>query len=337
MVLLSLWSLPQLIGCREEEQAPPSTTQGTLYDRERFEEGLVAIDQWLADGDANKAEVIAARLVELDPDSIDALQAHGNCLLILGSLADQNGQMAEARILRERSHEAFASALQQAGGTASPILLHQSALAAAASGDLERALSLHITAAEVDPTNPTHPIFAANTLTRLELPEEATSWFDRAIEIAPDEPWAWAGRAECLRQLGALEESIEAIRVARARAVAGGTESGFPFRVAEARILREAGRAKLAAQLLFAVDPAEHTRGSTAELAAACTAIQEHRRAAEVWERFNRRNQGDVDSMIEAARCWIRAGDPESAASWLNLAEVAGADPDVIESVRRRE
>jgi hypothetical protein len=107
--------------------------------------------------------------------------------------------------------------------------------------------------------------------------------------------------------------------------------------VAEARILREAGQAKLAADLLFAVDSAEHTRESTSELAAACTAIDEHRRAAEAWERFNLRNQGDLDSMVEAARCWIRAGQPEQAASWLNLAETAGASSTLIEALRRGE
>ena len=297
----------------------------------------MAVDQWLADGDAGKAEVIAARLVELNPGSIAALQAHGNCLMILGSLADQNGDADSAGQLRVRADEAFQSALIQTRGAEPDSLLHQSALAAAATGDLDRALTLHIRAAEVDPTNPTHPIFAANTLTRLELPKEAITWFDRAIETAPDEPWAWAGRAECLRQLDSFDEAITAIRTARARSVARGTESGFPFRVAEARILREAGQARLAAELLFAVDASEHTRESTSELAAACAEIDEHARAAKAWERFNLRNQGDVDSMVEAARCWVRAGEPEQAAAWLNLAETTGAPLNVLDAARRGE
>ena len=305
-----------------------------MYDRERFEEGLVAIDDWLANGDAAKAEVIAARLVELDPSSIAALQAHGNCLLILGSLADQNGDAQAARRLRVRADEAFQSALERAGGGESAVLIHQAALAASAKGDLERALTLHVRASEVDPNDPTHPIFAANTLTRLQLPQEAITWFDRAIETAPDEPWAWAGRAECHRQLQMFDEAIEAIRTARARSVARGTESGFPFRVAEARILREAGRPRSAAELLFAVEPTEHTRESTSELAAACTSIGEHRRAAQAWERFYRRNPGDVDSMLEAARCWVRADQPEQAASWLELAETAGVGSNLIDEAR---
>ena len=131
-----------------------------------------------------------------------------------------------------------------------------------------------------------------------------------------------------------FDEAIESIRTARARSVARGTESGFPFRVAEARILREAGKPRGAAELLFAVDPLEHTRESTSELAAACTAIGEHQRAAQAWERFYQRNPGDVDSMLQAARCWVRAGQPERAASWLELAEAAGVAATVIDDAR---
>ena len=91
MLILSLMPMPLLVGCGEDDLNPAPRSEAATYDRDRFEEGLVAVDQWLADGDATKAEVIAARLVELDPTSIAALQAHGNCLLIMGSLANQNG------------------------------------------------------------------------------------------------------------------------------------------------------------------------------------------------------------------------------------------------------
>lgn len=327
-------ALTWLGGCGEDEPASTPFAEKT-FNPDRFQEGLVAVDRWLSDGDASKAEVIAARLVELDPDSIVALQAHGNCLLILGSLADQSGDLVNAATLRQQADTSYQSALTHAGSMAEAPLLHQAALAAAATGDLERACVLHIRAASTDPTDPTHPIFAANTLTRLEHPEEAITWFDRAIEIAPDEPWAWAGRAECQRQLQKFDEALAAIRTARSRSVARGTESGFPFRVAEARILREAGQARRAADLLYAIDSSEHTRGSSSELAAACTDLGEHRRAAEVWERFNRQNTGDVTSMLAAAECWIRAEEFEEAAAWLNLAETAGAPPSVVESLRQ--
>ena len=334
ILALSLVALWLLGSCGEAGPGPAPPAEKTV-NLDRFQEGLAAVDRWLSDGDAAKAEVIAARLVELDPDSIVALQAHGNCLLILGSLADQSGDAANAVALRQRADAAYRAAVTQAGSGPEAPLLHQAALAAAANEDLERACVLHIRAASVDPTDPTHPIFAANTLTRLEHPEEAITWFDRAIEIAPAEPWAWAGRAECLRQLQRFDESLEAIRTARSRSVARGTESGFPFRVAEARILREAGQARRAADLLYAIDPSEFTRGATSELAAACTEIGEHRRAAEAWERFNLQNQGDVASMLAAAECWIRAGEPEEAAAWLNLAETAGTPPSVLDAVRQ--
>ena len=125
-----------------------------------------------------------------------------------------------------------------------------------------------------------------------------------------------------------------AVRSARQRAITRGTGSGFAFRVAEARILREAGRPGEAANLLFAIRAGEHTLGSTRELAAACAAMDRHAKAAEVWERYNRARPEDTSSMLEAARCWMRAGEPQRAAAWLELAESSGVDSTRLDPIR---
>ena len=321
-------------GCGDGSPPADGQARGNVRNPAAFQEGLEAVDHWLGRGDAAKAELIAGRMVDLDPGSIEALRAHGRCLLVLGAVEERSGRDDEATELRTRAAGRYRQAVEAAGDTVTASLLHESGIAATAGGGLHDALEFHRRAAMLDESDPTHAIFTANVLTMLERPREAAPWFDRAITIAPEEPWGWAGRAECMRQLERYEEALEAVRTARSRALSGGTDSGLSFRVAEARILRESGRGREAANLLFAVREEEHTRGSTEELAAACTQILEHRRAAEAWERFNQRRPGDTDSMIEAARCWMRQGEPERAAVWLNLAESAGATPAQLDSIR---
>ncbi|MEC9157562.1 MAG: hypothetical protein VYB77_05485 [Planctomycetota bacterium] len=333
-ILLAAALTAMLGGCDGSSPSPdPGPTTATI-DPRSFQEGLDAVEVWLGRGDAVKAEVVAGRLVELDPGSHEALQAHGRCLLILGATAERSGREDAARVFRDRAADRYLEAVEAAGEVAGTGLLHEAGVAATGARRLTLALELHQRAAALDGTDATHAIFAANVLTMMDRPREAAPWFERAIETAPDEPWGWAGRAECLRQLERYEEALVAVRSARQRAITRGTESGFPFRVAEARILREAGRPGEAANLLFAIRADEHTLGSTRELAAACAAMDRHAKAAEAWERYNRGRPDDTASMLEAARCWMMAGEPQRAAAWLDLAESSGVEPAELDPIR---
>ena len=74
----------------------------------------------------------------------------------------------------------------------------------------------------------------------------------------------------------------------------------------------------------------------TRELTFACTLIGEHRRAAEAWAELHRRNPTDHDSALAAAKCWLNAGEREQALAWLNVAATAGANPQLVATVRER-
>ena len=326
--MLSLTILVPL-ACDRDDPKPPSPI---AFDRGHFEEGLVGIERWLGEGKPDAAEVIARRLVELDPDSVEALEAHGRCLIVLGALHASQGAMNEAVALRIRANDRYQAAVKLAGKTPRISLLHEAGIAAVGAGEPEQALALHVRAARLDPRNAMHAIFAGNMLARLERPVEARAWFTSATEIEPDEPWGWAGLAETHRQSGDHVSALVSIRKARAAAPAS-----TDFRVAEARILRESGHGREAAMLLFAVHPDQRTtRIITEELAAACTQMEDHRRAALAWEALHARNPQDLAAMTEAAMAWIRAGDNERAASWIGAAENAGASPEAIERVRSR-
>lgn len=313
-------------GSQEPEQASPTAR----FDAVRFEEGLLAIETWLEKGRPVQAEQIARRLVELDPDSIDALEAHGRCLVILAALEAREGRSDGSGLNRE-ALERYRSAIASAAGTPPHAsLLHAAGLAAQAVGEDEEALEYHERAASIDTTNPQHPIFVGNLLAKLERPAEAATWFTRATEVDPREAWGWAGLAETRRQVDEHDSALEAIRTARRHA-----PSNVSFRVAEARILRESSRGREAAMLLFAIQPAERaTPAVTGELAAACTQIGEHGRAAQAWEALHSAQPERIDASVNAAFAWIRAGEPGRAASWLEAAEAAGATPAQLEKLR---
>lgn len=315
------------VSCSDRAQDPPESAG---YDQERYEEALVGIETWLGKGKPEEAELIARRLVELEPESTEALEAHARCLMVLAALRQHEGDEAEARSLKVLADERYTAALLHAGETPSVSLLHEAGISATGVDDVERALRLHMKAASLDPTGAKHAIFTGNLLARLNRPEEARAWFGKAVAIDEGEPWGWAGLAESHRQDGAFEDALKSIRTARSVA-----PEMVGFRVAEARILRESGRPRDAAMLLFAIDPEQRaTRLVTPELAAACRMMEDHRREAEAWEALHARNPDDLDAMTEVAAAWIRAGDQARAASWLGAAENAGARPEEVQRVR---
>ena len=319
-------------GCSEDPGTPVTTSapDRVAYDPVRFEEGLQAVETWILDGRPDKAETIARRLSALNPASLDALEAHGRCLTILAAMAAREGR-TDGDAQRVLALERYRELIKRSGDPPDAMHLHAAGLAAQAAGELDEALDYHVRADAIEPTNAQHAIFAGNIHAGRDETEAARAWFGRATIIDPRESWGWAGLAEAHRQSGETAAALESIRSARAR-----SPEHTGFRISEARILRESGRAREAAQLLFAIDPSRRaTAAITAELCAACTQIGEHRRAAEAWSALHARSPDNHEAATSAALAWIRAGEPQEAATWLEAAAAAGADPDELESIRK--
>ena len=324
-------------GCDESPSAAPES-QSEPGDPTRLEQGLIAIDTWLERGKPLEAETIAVRLAEQFPNDAAIQAVHGRTLIILASMHQQANNLDDARRTRSQAHQRYQSALAipySASTTTDPQrarLFHEAGLAAQAVRESEIALDCFLQAAKRNPTNPQHAIFAGNVLAQLKKAEKARVQFERATIIDPQEPWGWAGLAEAYRQQGDTERALLSIR--RARAIAPAT---LAFRVSEARLLRLSGDASAAAQLLFALDERDRVnRTVIVELAAACSVLAHHDRAAQAWELLHAHNPEDLDAILEIAGHWADAGDEAKSAHWLQLALTLGATDAAATDIRER-
>lgn len=324
-------------GCRDAS-SPAGENVAAPRDAARAEEALQSIEVWLGKGEADKAETIAGKLVEVDPKSPDAREAHATTLVALAAEAASNGAQRTAETLRTRALTRYEESIELSAPTPRPDMLRAAGIVAESLKRKKRALSLYQKAAEGDPDNASHAIYAGNVLIKMDRPEEAESWFLKAIEIDPSEPWGWAGRAVVLRQQARFDEALESVRRARRYANGRGTRNDIAFRVSEARILRESGRAEEAARLLYAVDPKTRSAsaGVTTELHLACEMIGAHTKSAETWAAFYAVHPEDADALFMVAESWLRAGRPEQAASWYRLANDVGIPEQGIQEMRRK-
>lgn len=324
-------------GCDDRTPPTPEKTAGPR-DAARAEEALQAIEVWLGKGDAEKAGTIAEKLVEVDPSSPDAREAHAVTLVALGAEAASKGEASAAETLRKRALTRYEEAIELSEPLPRSDMLHAAGIIAESVSREEQALGLYQRAAEADSDNPSHPLYAGNVLIKMDRPDEAGPWFTKALEIDPAEPWGWAGRAAALRQQARFDEALSSIRNARKAANGRNLASDLPFRVSEARILRESGRPNDSARLLFAIDPEirSSSRAVTIELHLACELVGDHVRSAEVWAAFHASHPENAEALFMVAESWLRAGREDEAASWYQLARDIGMPEDGIQEMMRK-
>ena len=276
--------------------------------------------------------------MEVDPYSPDAREAHAITLVAVAAEAAAGGDEETAKVLRRDALSRYEEAIELSASDPRPDMLHATGIIAESLGLQQRALELYTEASKGDPDKASHAIYAGNVLIKMERHEDAESWFGKAVQVDPAEPWGWAGRAVALRQQSRFEEALNSIRQARRAAGGRGTRNDLVFRVSEARILREAGRAEESARLLFALDPQTRANSAavTEELHLACELIGEHARSAQVWTEFHAVHPEDGDALFMVAESWLRAGRPEEAASWYRLARDLGLPEELIERMKRK-
>jgi len=273
-------------------------------------QAMIAIESALASSRVDDALLIARRLVEVAPESASAHELLGRAL-IARSIGE--GDPLKATALAQEAWSAYRQAVSIGDPAAG--LLNAAGVTAQSAGDPGAAIRLFERAAEKEPSNPQHPLFAGLALHRVGRDDEARRALDRAALLAPDSPWPVAGLSSIALAAGDSEEALALAR--RARAIDPTTDE---LRVVEAKALRRLGRSADVLTLLLALPEASRfTDAVTFEIAAAYLALGDRPAAARARALFAEHTT-TAKSALEAAAAWDEAGDGVQAESWRRVA-----------------
>jgi tetratricopeptide (TPR) repeat protein len=294
---------------------------------EAAEAALAAAERYLLAEDHDSAEAVVGALVDRRPGDPRARELYGRVLLGRALLLSPHD--AERQDLLERSLEQYHGALAADESSAG---LHQSAGSVAVmAGRTPVALEHYLRAAELEPLDPQHALFAAQLLIQLRRHDEARGQLDRVLSLDPDLPVAHASLAIIAMEEQRYDEAVR--RIDEARAIDPGD---LNLRVQEARIHRRRGVPAAAVDLLAALDAVQRgLEPVTRELAAAYDALGRPEAAARAWMHRHVRQREDPmrwKTALEVARRLLAAGQPDEAAFWLREARLLAPDaPEVLD------
>ena len=181
-------------------------------------------------------------------------------------------------------------------------------------------------AAELDPTNPKHPLYLAQMLIKTHEYTQAQTHLLRCIHLDPTIHQAWGTLAEINlieNQLDMAEQNL-----GRARKLA----PEFPkWRLLEAKVLRRRGKPEEAVTLLSALpDRERYTQDVVDEIAQCWALMGSPARAAQEHVNFLNRVPDAWESAVAAARYFLVADDPDRARQWTAYAQrLAPEDAEV--------
>lgn len=301
-----------LIGC---SKAPPPPARPTPPSQaaprvkaapssEAIDEALAASEKLLRAAEFEAAESIASKLAARAPNEWAAHELLGRVRAARSLHADAQGRAADGARSRDAALTAYQRAVELRPADAA---LRQSlAVLLQTAGRFDDAGAQFAEASRLDPGNAQYLLFEAQSLLLRERWDEARALIAQVLELRPDEPFAYATLAEIERQSGDHDAALESIRVARRLQPAS-----LPLRVAEARLLRLAGRPREGLELLLAGGEAEWSDPmAIEETALGWSAVGEPARAAEAWDRCLLRNPSHPTARQRAAEAWRAAGDP---------------------------
>ncbi len=300
----------------------------SLLGRSSVEAALSAAEDYLNSDEIAKAEAILARLIDKAPLDSRGRELMGRVLTIRATKAEERGDLHAAAEARSQAYEHYLAAVEMNPDSAG---LQQSAgVIAMMAGESNAALVHFESAASLDPTNPQHPLYAAQLLIGQDRLEEARESLKATLRLDPDEPIAYASLAIIALQQQQFELALS--HIAEAREIA---PDDTRFRVQEAKIHRRIGDPARATELLIALSAAERAEaGVTFELASSFSDLGQHTRVAEVWMNRHRHQQGDANaykSAVRAGAAFLLAGRPDEAIRWLETAKlIAPTSPEVI-------
>lgn len=300
--------------------APPA-----LVDARQIDDAIVAADKALGDGRLDDALTVASFAAEHDVTA-RGHEMLGRVWLARATRAERGGDPEAMASARRSAADAYRTASDREPSNAA--LQDAAGMVLDMAGDIDAAAERYDRAVAADAKNVAARLHRANSLLRRSKWGEARAESDRLIELAPGEPWAHAIRGEALIALGVMGDAERSIAEARRLA-----PDETAFRVVYARLLRGAGRAAEAVELLGALGPEERgSIGVATELAEGWNALGKPEKALEAWTLAYRSAPPHqrLDAAIAAGRAALAATRRIDAKSWHDIAAlIAPEDPRV--------
>jgi tetratricopeptide (TPR) repeat protein len=320
-------------GC---DQRSPSAaigpTSAPQVGSDRLEASLAAVMQYLQSSEFVKAEAIARTLIDRAPNDARAHEALGQVLVEKSAQAEQRGELPAAVELRNQAWASYARAVELDPNSAG---LRQSAgLIAMTAGETDAALRCFLKAEALDHSNAQHPLYAAQLLMQAKRLDEAEAALNRALAIAPDEPYVHASLAMVYLERSQMDAALREIQLARQA-----DPDNVGFRAQQAKIHRRNNQPREALELLIGLGEPERAQEAAAfEIAAAYEALGEPAKAAAAWSlcfRANPRSPAAWKAATHAGELYLKAGDRPSAAQWASAAEQINPDAPEVKALLR--
>ncbi len=317
-----------LSGCSEEPlEEAPATLSG-----ESIRHSLEAAESYLTTGNDAQARSILSKIMEQASEDARAYEMMGRLELRRGIELRDMGLIDSAREQFRVSFLWYEKALPlmaDSGG------LHQSAgEVAQLAGLQDEALSLYMSAMELQPDNPKPSLCAAQLLLDTQ-PAKAESILRSVLELHPDQSHALASLALACQFQGQNETAAE--MASKALAIAG---DQVAVRIVVARVYRLSGREREALELLLALpDEVRSQESAASEIASSWHALGQPLNAGEAWADCFRSNAYRIDAWryaLRAAEAMAEARREAMAASWLEQAVMLDAPETEIELTRDR-
>lgn len=325
MMLWSMW----LGGCGDESPAPPvPPAAGTAsITADKIDASLDAAQQYMMSQQWDKAQAILVTLIDRAPAETRAREMFGQLLTHLALDAQTMGNSQDAQSYRTAAYEQYRAVTQLQPSSAG--LQHSAGVIAMEAGQIDAALEHFQRAAALDPGSPQYPLFEAQIHIQRRQFDEAARAVERTLALDPDEPLAHASMAIVFLEREEFVRALEHIQEARRI-----EPRDVGLRAQEARVHRRMGNPRTALDILVGLSERERAIEVVAfELAGAYRDLGEHHSAAMAWVNRYRTFPSDARAYLAAANAaelFLKAGDEDSARTWLRQAQIGGAnDPQV--------
>jgi tetratricopeptide (TPR) repeat protein len=302
--------------------SPQASAPRTTIDPRKADAAAQAVESYLTGQRIAEAVTVAERFAAEAPALMRSQELLGRALV--AQAMDEATPAAQRDAIMRRAADAYDAATRIDPRNAP--LAHAAGVVCDTAGLHDRAADHYAAAHDRDPRHAQYALYLALARARQGRTDEARKLAEAAEAAMPESPDPKAALADLAVRSDDLDRALAKVREARAL-----DPSSNGLRLAEARILRMAGRPEEALALLVPLDPpVRRAPGYADELAAAYAATGRLREAAQAMEESAVMRPADAMRALRTARAWRDSGDPIKSSIWVETAMLAGAPAEEV-------